>query len=54
MRRPTDDILACKQPVSPAETANVVQCAQEEDCGLGVLDGVFLDADLFGLFANVG
>lgn len=54
MRRATNDILTREQPVSPAETADVVQRAQEENCGLGVLDGVFLDAKFFGLFADVG
>lgn len=54
MRRATNDVLTREQPVSPAETADVVQGAQEEDCGLGVLDGVFLDADFFRLFADVG
>lgn len=54
MRRTTNDILTREQPVAPAETADVVQCAQEEDCGLGVLNGVFLDADFLGFFADVG
>jgi hypothetical protein len=54
VRRATDDILASKEPVTPAEAADVVQSLEEENCCLGVLNCVFLDAQFLGLFADVG
>lgn len=48
------DILACEEPVAPAEAANVVESLEEENGCLGVFDGVFLHTDILGLFANVG
>jgi hypothetical protein len=54
MRRATNDILAGKQPVTPAEAAYVVESPEEEDGCLGVLHGVLLHADFLGLFADVG
>ena len=53
MRRATDDVLAREEPVAPAEAADVVESLEEEDRGLGVFDGVFLHANLAGLFADV-
>ena len=50
----TDDILSGKQPVSPAEAPNVVQSFEEEDGGLGVLDGKVASADFFGFGIHVG
>jgi hypothetical protein len=53
MRSAANNILAGEQPVAPAEAANMIQSPEEEDCCLGVLDGVLLHADFLGLFANV-
>lgn len=54
MRRPTNNILAREQPMTPAEAANMVQSPEEEHGRLGVLDRVLLHADFLGLFADVG
>lgn len=54
VRSTTDDVLAGKEPVPPAEATDMVQCLQEQHGSLGVLDSVFLDTDLLGLFTDVG
>lgn len=53
MRRAANNVLASKQPVTPAEAAHMVQNTEEEHGRLGVLDGVLLHTDLLGLFADV-
>jgi hypothetical protein len=50
----TNDVFAGEEPVAPAEGTNVVKSSEEENGSLGVLNGVFLNANFFGLFADVG
>lgn len=54
MRRTTNDVLAGKQPVAPAEAPNMVQGLQEQHGRLRVLDCVFAHAEVLGLLADVG
>lgn len=54
VRRPPYNVLACEQPVTPAEAAHMVERLQEEHCCLGVLDGVVAHTKLVGLFADIG
>lgn len=54
MRRTTNDVLAGKQPVAPAEAPNMVQGLQEQHGCLRVLDCVFSHAEVLGLLADVG
>lgn len=54
MRRPLDDILPSKQPVTPAEATDVVQRLEEQDRGFCILDGEIADVDFGGLGVDVG
>jgi hypothetical protein len=53
MRRPFDNIFPCKQPVSPAETAHVVECLEEQDYCLFVLHGELANTDFFSFLADM-
>lgn len=44
MWRPTNDILPRKQPVTPAKAPHMVQCLQEKNSGLDILDCVLAHA----------
>lgn len=54
MRRTTNDVLAGKQPVTPAEAPNMVQGLQEQHGRLRVLDCVFAHAEVLGFLTDVG
>lgn len=53
MRSTTDDILSGEEPVTPAEAANVVQSAQEQNGSLRVLHSILLDTNGLRLLTNV-
>lgn len=50
----TDDVFTGKEPVTPAEAADVVERLQEQHGCLGVFDSVFLDSDFLGLLPDIG
>lgn len=54
MRRPTNDILAGKEPVAPAEAADVVQGPQKQHSRLRILDSIAPHVEILSLFADVG
>lgn len=53
MWRAANDVLAGKQPVSPAEAAHVVESLQEKNCRLGICQRKVAHPDLFRLGVDV-
>jgi hypothetical protein len=54
MRGSSNDVFTGEQPVTPAETADVVQALQVEDGGFLILDGIASDAELLRTSGDIG
>lgn len=53
MRGASNNILARKQPVAPAEAADVVESLQVENCSFLILSREFLNTELFGCSLDI-
>lgn len=53
MRRPSNDVLPGKQPVSPTEAAHMVESFKIKDSSLDILDGKVAYANLLCLGVDV-